>query len=59
MPLAHCPFCGSEEIKKELSKREFALSLLFFGFPLVRTKIYRCFDCGKLFDETGKERKYN
>ena len=46
-----CPNCGSGEIlKNKISKKAFAISILFLGFPLpFISKTYHCFDCGQNF----------
>ena len=46
---AHCPYCGSEDIRKQ--KRGNWLMLVFYAvlgvpFPLFKT-VFLCFDCGK------------
>jgi hypothetical protein len=55
----HCPFCNSDDIRRERSRRIMAI-LLLIGIPVPATSwIYRCFNCGKLFNKEGVERKYN
>jgi hypothetical protein len=57
--LTNCPFCHSDDIRKERSRRFMAI-LLLIGIPVPATSwIYRCFNCGKLFNKEGVERKYN
>jgi hypothetical protein len=55
----NCPFCHSDDIRKERSRRFMAI-LLLIGIPVPTISwIYRCFNCGKLFNKEGVERKYN
>lgn len=56
----HCPFCNSDDIRRERSRRFMVLWYLLIGIPVPTSSwIYRCFDCGKLFNKAGVERKYN
>jgi hypothetical protein len=56
----HCPFCNSDDIRRERSRRFMVLWYLLIGIPVPTSSwIYRCFDCGKLFNKDGVERKYN
>lgn len=55
-----CPFCHSENIKSERTKIGMILGYLLMGMPLpLGFKIYRCFNCGKLFDKKNSEYRYN
>lgn len=56
----HCPFCKSDEIRRERSRRFLVIWYLIIGVPVPTSSwIYRCFDCGKLFEKDGTLRKYN
>lgn len=55
-----CPFCGSGNVKSERTKIGMLIGYFIIGLPLpLGIKIYRCFNCRKLFDKNKSQYRYN
>jgi DNA-directed RNA polymerase subunit RPC12/RpoP len=54
----HCPECNSTSVYFErLTRGELALSILFFGIPLLFIKgKYHCYNCGNKFNQEEQTR---